>query len=305
MEIEDTTEMSITMLAELSRAAAAHVAAAAPSIVAIRRDSRQHVTGILWQPGVVVTSEQLLPDQADYAVVLPGGAEAVAHPAGRDPGTNLALLRIEDAACAPPRLSPATPDVGGFTLVLGSDGTGGPTARLGLVHLTGPEWHSLAGGRIDALLRLDVRLGVDEGGPVLDAEGGLLGMSTTGPRRRALVIPAATIARVIGPLLADGRIARGWLGIGLQPVMVPEAHRREDCPAGMLVVSLAAGGPAEQAGVLPGDILLELDGHPAARPRALAELMAPDRVGLTVVLRLLRAGQVRTMDAVIAARPAG
>ena len=143
-----------------------------------------------------------------------------------------------------------------------------------------PEWHSQAGGRIDALLRLDVRLGVDEGGPVLDAAGGLLGMSTAGPRRRALVIPAATIDRVLDPLLAEGRIARGWLGVGLQPVMVPDSLREAaGRDSGMMVVSLAAGGPAAAAGVLPGDIMLDLDGTPVRRARALAAAMGPERIG--------------------------
>ena len=138
-----------------------------------------------------------------------------------------------------------------------------------MVHATGPEWHSQAGGKIDALLRLDVRLGTDEGGPVLDAGGGLLGMSTAGPRRRALVIPAATIDRVLDPLLAEGRIARGWLGVGLQPVAVPDSLRAV-----------------------------------AGRDSALAAAMGPDRIGQSVTLRLLRAGALQTLPVVIAARPA-
>ena len=84
----------------------------------------------------------------------------------------------------------------------------------------------MAGGRIDTLIRLDTRLAVDEGGLVLTPSGGLIGMSTSGPRRRTIVIPTATLARVIDPLLADGRIARGWVGVGLQPVMIPDGFRQ-------------------------------------------------------------------------------
>ncbi|HUB47244.1 MAG TPA: S1C family serine protease, partial [Acetobacteraceae bacterium] len=159
--------------------------------------------------------------------------------------------------------------------------------------------------RIDALLRLDVRLGTDEGGPVLDSGGQLLGMSTAGPRRRALAIPAATIDRVLDPLLAEGRVARGWLGVGLQPVMVPETLRpAAGQDSGMMVMSLASGGPAAAAGVLPGDILLDLDGTPVRRMRALAAAMGPDQIGKSVALRLLRAGAVQTLAVTIAARPA-
>jgi S1-C subfamily serine protease len=192
-----------------------------------------------------------------------------------------------------------------LALLVGADDTGAPTGRLAMVHATGPEWHSQAGGKIDALLRLDVRLGTDEGGPVLDAGGGLLGMSTAGPRRRALVIPAATIDRVLDPLLAEGRIARGWLGVGLQPVAVPDSLRAvAGRDSGMMVVSLADGGPAATAGVLPGDIMLDLDGTPVRRARSLAAAMGPDRIGQSVTLRLLRAGALQTLPVVIAARPA-
>ena len=166
-------------------------------------------------------------------------------------------------------------------------------------------WHSMAGGRIDALIRLDTRLGADEGGPVLSLAGGLIGMSTSGPRRRTIVIPAATLTRVIDPLLADGRIARAWLGIGLQPVMIPDSLRQPTGrDSGLMVVGLAGGGPAEAAGILPGDIVLDIDGDAVNRPRALSALLGPERIGQNAALRVLRAGTVQAIDVTIAARPA-
>ncbi len=164
----------------------------------------------------------------------------------------------------------------------------------------------MAGGKIDRLVNLDIRLEPrDEGGPVLDGEGKLLGMSTLGPRRRVLVIPAATIERIMPQLLAGGRVAQGWLGLGLQPVGIPAALRpaagRE---AGLMVISLAAGGPAEQAGVLPGDILLEVAGAAAPHPRAVARALSGDQVGRPVPLRLLRAGAPLELQATVALRPA-
>ena len=173
-----------------------------------------------------------------------------------------------------------------------------------MVHALGDAWNSMTGGRIDALIRLDTRLGADEGGPVLTLSGGLVGMSTSGPRRRTIVIPTATVQRVIDPLLAEGRIARGWLGIGLQPVMIPESIREAaERENGLMVVGLAGGGPAEIAGVLPGDIVLDIDGTPASRPRALAASLGSDRIGQAVILRLLRAGAVQVISVAIAARP--
>ncbi len=173
-----------------------------------------------------------------------------------------------------------------------------------MVHATGPEWHSQSGGRIEALLRLDARLGADEGGPVLTLGGGLLGMSTSGPRRRALVIPAATIERVLDPLLADGRIARGWLGVGLQRVLVPERLRdAAGRDSGLMVVGLAPGAPAEQGGVLPGDIILEIDGHRTGRSGGLATALAAERIGQPAALKLLRAGEVHMVTVTVGARP--
>jgi S1-C subfamily serine protease len=291
-------------LEQFSTALADRVAAVAPSLVAIGT-GRRHVSGILWRPDVVVTSAQALPDRVEFTLRR-ADAEMTARLVGRDPGTNVALLRLaQPIEAALPAAVSASPRVGSLALLVGADDAGAPTGRLALVHATGPAWHSQAGGRIDALLRLDVRLGTDEGGPVLDAAGGLLGMSTAGPRRRALVIPVATVERVLDPLLAEGRIARGWLGVGLQPVMVPDSLRAAaGRDSGMMVVSLAAGGPAVSAGVLPGDIILDLDGTPVQRARSLATMMGPERIGQSVTLRLLRAGALQTLSVVIAARPA-
>ncbi len=292
------------LLEQFSTLLADRVAAVAPCVVAVGT-GRRHVSGILWRPDVVVTSAQELPDRTGFNLRR-AGAQFTATLAGRDPGTNVALLRLaQPIEAASPAATPAAPRVGSLALLVGADDTGAPTGRLAMVHATGPEWHSQAGGKIDALLRLDVRLGVDEGGPVLDAAGGLLGMSTAGPRRRALVIPAATIDRVLEPLLAEGRIARGWLGVGLQPVAVPDSLREAaGRDSGMMVVSLADGGPAAAAGVLPGDIMLDLDGTPVRRIRALAAAMGPERIGQSVTLRLLRAGALQTLTVVIAERPA-
>jgi S1-C subfamily serine protease len=287
-------------LEQLSDAVAEQVARAAPSVVAIHL-GRRHCSGIVWRPDVVVTSEQVLPSKTDLTLTGPAG-EIQARLAGRDPSTNVAVLQLAQPLQGT-RPDPApVPRVGAMALMLGADRAGAATARLALVHATGPEWHSMRGGRIDALLRLDARLGADEGGPVLDAAGRLLGMSTAGPRWRTLVIPAATVER---PLLSGGRIARGWLGLALQPVAIPQGLRAAaGQEAGMMVMSLATDGPAEKAGVLPGDILLDVDGTPTLSARALAAKLGPDRVGQTAQLRLLRAGAAHTLSAVVAPRPA-
>lgn len=290
------------IIEQFSAALADRIANAAPSIVALRIGSR-HRSGLLWRPDVVVTSEQVV-GEADSATAVRGGTEAKATLAGRDPTTNVAVFRLE-APLSGTALTPGeTPRVGSLALVVGADSGGSPTGRLAMVHATGPEWHSQAGGRIDTLIRLDIRLGADEGGPVLDQAGALLGLSASGPRRSALVIPAATIARVVDPLLTHGRIARGWMGVGLQGVAIPDRLQAAAGQArGAMVLQLVADGPAERAGVQPGDILLAVDDFRFGRDRRLTAIMAPERIGRSAALRLLRGGEIREIAVTIAARP--
>jgi S1-C subfamily serine protease len=291
------------MIEQFSSSLADRIAAASPFVVSIRGGKRQ-TSGILWRPDVVVASEQILPEDTTAFQVTRGGQTVAATLAGRDKGTNVAVLKLETGleGALPPAADPLR--VGNLALVAGADATGNTTGRLAMVHALGDAWHSMAGGRIDALIRLDARLGMDEGGPVLSLAGGLIGMSTSGPRRRTIVIPTETLSRVIDPLLAEGRIARGWLGVGLQPVMIPDSFRQTaERDSGLMVVGLVNGGPAETAGILPGDIVLDIDGAQAGRPRALTASLGPDRIGQSVALRVLRAGAVQTIGVTIAARP--
>jgi len=290
------------IIAQLSSALADRLAAAAPSVVTLKAGLR-HRSGILWRPDVVVTSEQVVGEQ-DTATVVQSGIEVAAKLAGRDPATNVAVFRLDKPLSGAMAARGDMPRAGSLALVVGADPSGAPTGRLAMVHATGPAWHSMAGGRIDTLIRLDVRLGSDEGGPVLDPAGAFLGMSTAGPRRRGLVIPAATIARVVDPLLEQGHIPRGWLGVGLQPVAIPDSHQSSTGQTrGAMVLQLVANGPAQNAGVLPGDILLSVDDFRFGQRRGLQALMGPDRIGKAVTLRLLRAGELKEIGVVIAARP--
>lgn len=294
----------IDPLLTFSDALVSRVASAGPGLASIHPGLHAQRTATFWQPGVLVTSEQGLPTDTNVPVVLADGSHAQAVLAGRDPGTNVAVLRVELDGPALPQ--PAEPRVGALALLLGAAADGSSTVRLALVHRVGPAWESLAGGRIDRLISLDARLsGPEEGGPVLDAAGGLLGMSTLGPRRRVLVIPAATVNRVLAPLLADGKVARGWLGLGLQPVAIPAAWQASaGSETGLMVISLVAQGAADKAGVLPGDILLAIDGVAAPHPRAVAKILGSNSVGKPVALRLLRSGALVELSATVAARPA-
>jgi S1-C subfamily serine protease len=293
------------LLSQFSDALVARADAAKGAIVAIRLAHERHVTGMVWQSGIVVTSEQALPRKDDFELVAPGGSIVKASIAGRDPSTNIAILKpAEQIASA--SIAAGEARTGAVAVAIGADGTGGASARLGLVNLAGPEWHSSRGGLIDRRIVLDVRLARrEEGGPVFDAAGRCLGMSTFGPRGRVIAIPTATIERVVPQLAKDGRVARGWLGVALQAVAVPDALRESaDQSSGLMVMSVVENGPAAQAGILAGDIILSVDGTAAHRFRRLARHFGADSIGRKAELRLIRSGAVMTVQTTIAERQA-
>ena len=279
----------------------------AQSLVArIEVERRPTCSGTLWRNDVVVAAEQSFAHVEKAEVVLGDGSRFAAQIAGRDPGTNILALKL-DGTPDPTPLAAAEPHPGALVLAFGADGDGGISVRLGVIHSVGPTWHSRAGGRIDRRIVLDMTMRRrEEGGPVLDAGGALLGISTLGPRRRVLVIPVTTVESVLEPLLSKGRVERGWLGLALQPVLLPEAM-----PAGagqsrgLMIMGVTKGSPAAQAGVLAGDILIAIAGEGVSRPAMVAQRLGPEAVGQPVELRLLRAGEVLSLTAIVAGRPSG
>lgn len=291
---------------DLSRAVEAAARAGAPHVAGIEWGGRHHITAVPWGAGVLVTSEQSLPDAERYSAVLPGGARVTATLAGRDPSTNVAIMKLDGTDAGAPAPQVVDPrGVGQLVLALGSDGAGEITARMGVVEVFGPAWESQRGGRIDHLTRIGVRLGhAAEGGPVIDAEGGLLGISTFGPRRDVLVIPGSTIGRVLDQFLHQGHVARGWLGVGLHPVALPkDVAERESATGGLMVVNMAEGAPAASV-LLQGDILLAIAGTAVTTPRGVAAALGPETIGTAVALKVLRGGEVTTQTVTVAARPA-
>jgi S1-C subfamily serine protease len=292
-------------LVQFSDALAARVESTKPAAVAIRLAHERFVTGIVWQSDVVVASEQSLPRREEFEVVMTGGTVTTAKVAGRDSSTNIAVLRPQ-APLASSSITTNEARAGAIVIAIGADGTGGASARLGIVNIVGPEWHSSRGGLIDRRIALDVRLAQsEEGGPIFDAAGSCIGMSTFGPRGQVLVIPAATIDRIVPTLLKDGRVARGWLGVALQAVAVPDALRETvDQSSGLMVMSVVENGPAAQAGIVSGDIILSVDGTSTRRFRKIARHFGSESIGRKAELRVIRSGAVITVKTTIAERPA-
>ena len=290
---------------QLSNELAALVAAAAQSVVAVHGGGRRPSSGIIWQPGIVVTAEETIVRDADLALTLPGGNQVPATLAGRDPSTDIAVLRYQ--ATPAPKAFATTPfatdlRAGHFAVAIGS-AEGEAVATLGIVALAGGAWRSRLGGQLDARLVIDARLPtIAEGGALVSADGSLIGIPVFGPRRRVLAIPAATIARVV-PIIEDrGHITRGYLGVGLQRVPLAATEGAET-RRGAMVVTLDPAGPAKAAGILQGDIIVRLGGSAVTGLRSLYQQLGSDAVGKKMAVDLIRAGVHKTVDVTIAPRP--
>jgi S1-C subfamily serine protease len=272
------------------------VAAAAPTVVAVH-SHRSRASGFVWRKGFVVTADEALADEGEITVVLPGGAAKKATLGGRDPSTDVALLRVEGADAAPATLDTQAVKPGALALVIGAR-EGEPLAALGIISLAGRKWRSLRGGEIDARIELNLSLSrAAEGGLVIDATGRAIGMAAFGPRRRVLVIPSATIERVAARLQTHGRVARGYLGLGLQPV------RLDSGGVGAIVMNVDSDGPGAAAGLAQGDIIATWDGKPIESVWALRRSLGSESVGSKAVLSLKRAGVPIEITLTIGERP--
>jgi S1-C subfamily serine protease len=292
----------LSTLAALSESITSHVAAAAPMLAAIRTGPNRHITGIVWQQDTVITSDQALPAQESFTLVLPGGILRAARTIRRDAVANLASMRLEGDTSPVQILQPIEPRAGALALALAADSDAAPLVRLTAVHKVSGN----GGAGTERVLILDMPASqVAVGGPVLDAAGCLLGMASVGATDEAAVIPYAAPARMLEPTQTHLIGRRGWLGVALQPITVPESMRSAvGQTSGRMVVSLAPSGPAELAGLRPGDVLLSLDGHSVSGAHALRAFLGPERVGRQVEVRLMREGQLETRHLTVAPQPA-
>jgi S1-C subfamily serine protease len=292
-----TAAPELDPLKHLSASLSSLVASSSPSIVSVH-SHRARSSGFVWKPGFIVTADEALAEEGEVTVTLAGGKCVAATVTGRDPTTDLALLRAETGDV--PGISPngAPPATGALAVAVGSR-DGYPVAALGVTAVSGPAWNSMRGGEIDARIELDLSLRRQaEGGLAFDADGHGFGMTVFGPRRRVLVNPGATITRVAVQLEARGKVARGYLGLGLQPVRLDR-----NGGIGAMVMSVDGDAPGARAGVHQGDIIAAWDGEPIGSVDAMLRSLGPSSVGTSVVLSLRRGGDTRMVDLVIGERP--
>jgi S1-C subfamily serine protease len=306
--MERTMSGSATPTAsDLSRQLALVVDRVAPHVVAVHSGSRHASSGVFWTPELILTAETALGREEEVTITLPNGKSAEGTLVGRDPSTDVALLRLDAAAGPSTALLPADRvSTGHLALSIGRC-RDGVLAGFGIVGLASGPWRTMHGGEIDQLLHVSVTLESRcEGGAVVDADGRLIGMLAFGPRGRVLAIPAATLARSVPLLSEHGRIARGYLGAGLRPIHLGEEaakamQRSSDRAA--IVVSIDPDGPAKRAGLVLGDIITSWDGEPVTGVRDVMARLGPSSVGRVVAMTLLRAGSNKQVSLAIGERP--
>jgi len=297
-----------TVLQSLSTELADAVESAGRAVVAIHARRRIPASGVHWRPGVVVATHHTINRDDNITVTLPDGTTAPATLAGRDPGTDLAILKLAAQNLPATTLRPDTPPtVGELVIALGRPGPS-VTASWGVVSRVDGPWRTWHGAEIDSLLRLDVAIYDGfSGGPLIDAAGRVLGINTSALARGVPVtIPVATVERVVTELLERGSIRRAYLGIGTQPVRVPASLARKvelQSDVALLIVSLESGGPADRDGLLLGDVLLELGGAAVSDPTDVLAQLGGDRVGRPIAARVIRGGQVKTLQVTPGERP--
>lgn len=286
-------------LAALSNELAQAVEQAGSTVVAVHARPRFSSSGVFWRPGVIVTAEHTIRREEEITVTLPDGTNAPATLAGSDPGTDVAVLKVESSTQAPIARAAADPIPGNLILAIGRSEDSGVNATMGIVSAVSGSWRTWRGGRLDRYIRLDLTLYPNSsGGVVVNTAGGAIGIATSTLSRIAgVAIPGSTIDRVVDEILARGRVSRGYLGVGLQPVELPE-HKK-----GLIVLSLEPEGPAAKAGVLIGDILVSLGGTNVTDTDDIQSVLEGHAVGNKVEAVFLRGGDSRSLNIVVGERP--
>jgi S1-C subfamily serine protease len=300
-----------SILETLSDDLAASVDRITPAVVAIHARRRIPSSGVIWRNGLVVAADHTVQKDDAIDVSLSGGRVVQGQVVGRDPSTDICVLRL-DGEHAPASIDVAPFRVGQVVLSIGRPGSES-TATLGLVSAVGPAWRTARGGRIDQFVRLDMSVYDGfSGSPVLTAAGRVAGLCTSGlTRGGAIAIPSATVERVVSALESSGGVLRrGFLGIGTHVVPLPEAIRSRVEPVGgrvpavgLMVVSVQSGTPADRAGILIGDVLVGLGEQAMEDPKDVFAALGPESVGRELTATLVRAGQPITLTLVVDPHP--
>jgi S1-C subfamily serine protease len=298
-----------SVLETLSNDFAAAAEGVGSSVAAIYGRRWMPSSGIQWRKGFIVTAHHTIRREEDITVVAAGGKSFKANLAGRDPSTDLAILKVSEESALPiPSFGDGGLKLGHVVLALGRSRGSNLVVSAGIVGGLSGEWEPRRGGRVDQHIRLSLELYPGfSGGPLVNAQGKVVGINTRGlSRGRAVTIPLATVNRIVDELIEKGHIAKPYLGLAMQPVAVPESLRGKVPGAGnsaVLVVHVEPAGPADKAGILLGDVVVELQGKPVEDTGDIQQLLGSAKIGDTVAATVLRGGAPVKLSITLADRP--
>ena len=300
-------------LADFSEQITKAVETSSTSIVAIDARPRVATSGIIWRSeGVIVSTNHTIRREENITVALGDGRAATASLVGRDAGTDLAVLKIDDEEIAKTlkpaeTIETANAKTGNIVLAVGRTGADA-AASFGIINKVSGAWRTWSGDEIERLISLDLSIFLGfSGGALINADGQVLGVNTSAfGRGLALTIPSETVNRVVDAILASGKISKPYLGIGTQTVLISENLRRKldlEQTGGLMMLNVEADGAAEKAGVLIGDILLSLDAQTTLDPADVQAALLGKEVGESVNAKILRGGEITEIEIVLGERP--
>jgi S1-C subfamily serine protease len=294
------------VLAQLSEAMANAVERAGAGTVTVYARQRMPGSGIVWTTdGLIVTANHVVERDEDITVGLPDGRTVAAALVGRDPGSDVALLRTEAGDLTPVPRSATPVRIGNLVLAVGRPGNTGAMASFGGVSVVGGAWRTGRGGTIEGFIRADVAmLPGFSGGPLVDADGSVLGLnSSTLGRGGGFTIPVAALDGIVAALQTHGKVRRGFLGIAAQAARIPTALAEElGRERGLLIVGVETDGPAERDGLLVGDLIVALDGDPVSEVDELQAKLGGEWVDRAIPIKLVRGGQFHEVAVTVAER---
>jgi S1-C subfamily serine protease len=296
----------MSTLTEFSESLSTAVEKAGASTILVDARKRYPASGIAYTEDLVLTADHAVTREENIKVILPDGKSLAATIAGRDPGSDLAVLRLAEKALAPARTSD-TVKIGQLVLALGRPNTEGMQASWGIVTAIHGPTRTFRGGMLDEYIRSETTPYPGfSGGPLINTEGEVLGLNTSGlTRGSSLTIPVKVAWRVADALAQYGSVKRGYLGVRTQPVEIPEQARqalKREQSHGLLVLWLEEDGPAAKGGLIVGDILLDVKGEAVGDPDDLFAALGGDTVGQEIPIEVLRGGRPETVNVTVGER---
>jgi len=291
---------------ELSESLAGIVEKNGNGIVRVEARNGPPASGVVFSAdGVIVTTSHAVECEDGIEVGLPDGSTVSATLTGHDQATDLAVLKVNASGLSAlewgelDRLK-----VGHLVVALARPGRT-TRAALGIVGALGPEWRAPTGGKLDRYLQADVQMHPGySGGALVDLNGKVLGLQSAGlMRRHSVAIPGSNVRRVVKSILEHGTVKRGFLGVGVYPVPLPEPLAKQvNQSHGALVLSVQPGSAADKAGLVQGDVLISLDGNAVGHPGELAALLDEEKVGREITAKVGRAGQLQELKITVGSR---